>query len=63
VTLVEKQDGLLCPGELADDVKTLRKELEAERVEAHRVKLKKLSELAMPAMRLCLKIRREPQAG
>ena len=35
VTLVGRQDGALCPGELADEVKVIRKELEAERVQRH----------------------------
>jgi len=63
VTLVGRQDGALCPGELADEVKVIRKELEAERVQRHLDKLKALRGEASATMRVCLKISKEKGAS
>ncbi len=63
VTLVERQDGLLCPGELADEVLLLRKELDAERVQRLLDKLKLLRDEASSTMRKCLSIAREKGAS
>ena len=58
-----RQDGALCPGELADEVKVIRKELEAERVQRHLDKLKALRGEASATMRVCLKISKEKGAS
>ena len=42
--LVERQDGLLCPGDLSDEVKVLRKQLEADHLQGHLDKLKALKD-------------------
>ena len=63
MTLVERQDGILVPGDLADEVKVLRKVLEAERDQGHRDKLKLLREEASATMRVCLKIAVEKGAS
>ena len=52
-----------CPGDLADEVKVLRKQLEADRLQGYLDKVKSLSDMAPTPLKIALKITAEKGAS